>query len=87
MTVKVILLLVIVVVALIIFIGGWLSVDVIGLIVLSAQALSWFVSAEEALAEFSSPAVVTVWAMFILSAGLNRSSVSRREAKCYSWWS
>lgn len=78
MTVQIILLLVIVVVALIVFIGGWVSVDVVGLLVLSALALSGFVSAEEALAGFSSPAVVTVWAMFILSAGLNRTGIAHR---------
>lgn len=78
MTVQVILLLAIVVVALVVFIGGWLSVDVVGLLVLSALALSGFVSTEEALAGFSSPAVVTVWAMFILSAGLNRTGIAHR---------
>ncbi len=76
MTVHVILLLVIVVMALIVFIGGWLSVDLVGLLVLSALALLGYLSPEEALAGFSSPAVVTVWAMFILSAGLNRTGIA-----------
>ncbi len=78
MTLQVIVLLAIVAVALVIFIGGWLSVDLVGLLVLAALALGGFVTAEQALAGFSSPAVVTVWAMFILSAGLNRTGVAHR---------
>jgi len=78
LTLQVILLLAIVAVALVIFIGGWLSVDLVGLLVLAALALGGFVTAEQALAGFSSPAVVTVWAMFILSAGLNRTGVAHR---------
>jgi len=45
---------------------------------LSALALTGLVTAEEALAGFSSPAVVTVWAMFILSAGLSRTGIAHR---------
>ena len=78
MTVQIIVLLAIVVMALIVFIGGWLSVDLVGLLVLSALAVLGFVSPEEALAGFSSPAVVTVWAMFILSAGLTRTGIAYR---------
>jgi len=78
MTVQLILLLAIVLMALIVFIGGWLSVDLVGLLVLSALALLGFLSPEEALAGFSSPAVVTVWAMFILSAGLTRTGIAYR---------
>ena len=68
----------IVLVALAIFIGGWLPVDVVGIMVLAALALSGLVTAEEALAGFSSPAVITVLAMFILSAGLTRTGVAYR---------
>lgn len=68
----------IVAIALILFIGGWLPVDLIGLLVLSTLALTGLVSGKEALAGFSSPAVVTVWAMFILSAGLTRTGVAQQ---------
>lgn len=71
-------LLAIVTIALILFVGGWLRVDVVGLLVLSALALTGLVSAQEALAGFSSPAVVTVWSMFILSAGLTRTGIAHR---------
>jgi di/tricarboxylate transporter len=68
----------IVTVAFVLFVGGWLRVDVVGLLVLSALALTGLVTPQEALAGFSSPAVVTVWAMFILSAGLTRTGIAHR---------
>ncbi len=63
--------------ALVLFVTGRLRVDLVGLLVLSALALTGLVSAKEALAGFSSPAVVTVWAMFILSAGLTRTGIAQ----------
>ena len=39
-------------------------------------ALSGLVTPGEALSGFSSPAVVTVWAMFILSEGLTRTGIA-----------
>jgi di/tricarboxylate transporter len=69
---------IIILAALVVFIGGWLPVDVVGIMVLAALALSGLVSTEEALAGFSSPAVITVVAMFILSAGLTRTGVAYR---------
>ncbi|HRQ24076.1 MAG TPA: SLC13 family permease, partial [Anaerolineales bacterium] len=42
-----------------------------------ALALTGLVRADQAIAGFSNPAVITVWAMFILSAGLSRTGVSR----------
>jgi di/tricarboxylate transporter len=74
----ILLLLAIVAAALVLFIAGWLRVDLVGLLVLSALALTGLVDTQEALAGFSSPAVVTVWAMFILSAGLTRTGIAHR---------
>ena len=71
-----VILLIIVSVALVVFVGGWVPVDVVGLLVLSALTLTGLVSPTDALTGFSSPAVVTVWAMFILSAGLTRTGVA-----------
>lgn len=76
MTLPVILVFLIVAVALMLFIGGWVRMDVVALLVLATLALSGLVTAEEALAGFSSPAVVTVWAMFILSAGLSKTGIA-----------
>ncbi|MCJ8501659.1 SLC13 family permease [Desulfatitalea alkaliphila] len=78
MTFDILLLLVIVAIAFVLFVGGWLRVDLVGLMVLSALALTGLVTPREALAGFSSPAVVTVWAMFILSAGLTRTGIAHR---------
>ncbi len=78
MALEVIILLAIITAAFVLFIGGWLSVEVVGLLVLSALAMTGLVSPQEALAGFSSPAVVTVWAMFILSAGLTRTGIAQR---------
>ena len=73
-----IILVVIILAALILFIGGWIAVDVTGLLVLSALALTGLVSPTEALAGFSSPAVITVMGMFILTTGLARTGVAYR---------
>lgn len=78
MTIEVLILLAIVAAAFVLFVGGWLRVDVVGLLVLSALALTGLVNAQEALAGFSSPAVVTVWALFILSAGLTRTGIAHQ---------
>jgi len=74
----ILMLLVIVVAALVLFVSGWLRVDLVGLLVLSALSLSGLVDPQEALSGFSSPAVVTVWAMFILSAGLTATGLAHR---------
>jgi len=78
MSIEVLVLLFIVGAAFILFVGGWLRVDLVGLLVLSALALTGLVSADEALAGFSSPAVVTVWALFILSAGLTKTGIAHQ---------
>lgn len=64
--------------AFVLFIGGWLRVDLVGLMVLSALALTGLVTPQEAMAGFSSPAVVTVWALFILTAGLTRTGIAHQ---------
>ncbi len=78
MAFEIIILLVIVSAAFILFISTRLRVDLVGLLVLSALALTGLVTAQEALAGFSSPAVVAVWALFILSAGLTRTGIAHQ---------
>ncbi|MGB6220152.1 SLC13 family permease [Haloferula sp.] len=63
-------------VALVFFVTEKLPMDVVALLVLGTLAVSGLVTLEEALAGFSNPAVVTVWAMFILSAGLSATGVA-----------
>ena len=50
--------------------------DVVALLVLVSLAFTKLVSPTDALAGFSNPAVITVWAMFILSAGLTETGVA-----------
>lgn len=68
--------LLILVVSLVLFVTEKLRMDVVALLVLGVLGVSGLVSLEEALAGFSNPAVVTVWAMFILSAGLSATGVA-----------
>jgi len=54
----------------------WIPMEVTALLCLGAVALTGLVSPVEALAGFSNPAVVTIWAVFILSGGLTRTGVA-----------
>ena len=56
--------------------GHGRRIELVALLVLSSLALTGLVTPTEALAGFSNPAVITVWAMFILSAGLTRTGVA-----------
>ncbi|MFQ6118188.1 MAG: SLC13 family permease, partial [Candidatus Bipolaricaulia bacterium] len=55
------------------FVTGRLRMDLVALLVLGVLTLTGLVTPVEALSGFSSPAVVTVWAVFILSGGLSRT--------------
>ncbi|NNC90515.1 MAG: SLC13 family permease [Akkermansiaceae bacterium] len=63
-------------VSLVLFVTEKLRMDVVALLVLGTLGVSGLVTLEEALAGFSNPAVVTVWAMFILSAGLSATGIA-----------
>jgi len=62
--------------AVILFVTERLSVDLVALLVLGSLALAGLVTPAEALSGFSSPAVVTVWAMFVISGALSRTGVA-----------
>lgn len=62
--------------SLLLFITEKIRMDVVALLVLSILAIAGLVTPEEALEGFSNPAVVTVWAMFVLSAGLTQAGVA-----------
>ena len=76
MTGEIVILLVILAAAVLFFVTGWLRVDLVALLVLISLALTGLAAPSEALAGFSNPAVVTVWAVFILSGGLSRTGVA-----------
>jgi di/tricarboxylate transporter len=75
-TPEIALVLVILAVAVVLFVSERLRMDLVALLVLCALALTGLVTAGEALMGFSNPAVVTVWAMFIISGGLSRTGVA-----------
>lgn len=76
MTPDIILTLSILLVAVFLFVTERLRVDLVALLVLGALVLTGLVTPAEALSGFSNPAVVTVWAVFILSAGLAATGVA-----------
>jgi len=75
-TIEIALVLGILAVALVLFITEIIRMDIVALLVLGALAVSGLVDSEDALAGFSNPAVITVWAMFILSEGLTRTGIA-----------
>ena len=77
MTFEIGLVLAILVATIILFVSGKLRVDLIGLLVLGCLGISGLISPGEALSGFSNPAVITVWAMFIISAGLANTGIAK----------
>ena len=64
-------------VAVILFISERLRVDLVALLVLVALTLTGLITSEEAFSGFSNPAVITVWAVFILSGGLTHTGIAK----------
>jgi len=76
MTPDILLVLGILVVSLILFISEVIRMDLVALLVLGTLAITGLVSSSQAFAGFSNSAVITVWAMFILSEGLTRTGIA-----------
>lgn len=53
-----------------------MPLEVLALLVLGTLAVTGLVTPVEALSGFSNPAVVTIWAVFILSGGLTRTGIA-----------
>ena len=81
LTPEIIITLSILLIAIVLLIWERLRVDLVALLVLVTLALSGMLSPEEALSGFSNPAVVTVWAIFILSGALAKTGVANRVGK------
>ncbi len=80
MTAENILVLVILGAAVILFVSEKLRVDLIALLVLVALSLTGLVTIDEAFSGFSSPAVITVWSVYIVSGALFVSGVADKLA-------
>jgi di/tricarboxylate transporter len=63
-------------VASLLFVTDWLRADLVALLVLIALGVSGILTPSEALAGFSSSAVITIIAVFILTAALERTGVT-----------
>jgi di/tricarboxylate transporter len=70
--------LVILAISIFLFIADWIRVDVVALLVLLGLILTGLITPTEAFEGFSSPAVITVWAIFIVSGGLFYTGVANR---------
>ena len=76
MTFDIALVLAILTAAVVLFVTEKIRVDLVALLVLATLAITGLVSPTEALSGFSNPAVVTVWAVFILSGALARTGAA-----------
>lgn len=76
MTPEIVLVLTILAVSVVFLVTEKIPMEVTALLVLGTVALTGLVSPVEALSGFSNPAVVTIWAVFILSGGLTRTGVA-----------
>lgn len=76
MTVPIIAVLSILALAIVLFVTDKLRVDLVAMLVLLTLAITGLITPLEALAGFSSPAVITTGAVFVLSGGLSRTGVA-----------
>ena len=76
MTADIVLMLLILAAAIFLFIVDWLRVDIVAILILLTLTLTGLITPEEAFSGFASPAVITVWAIFIVSGGLFYTGVA-----------
>jgi di/tricarboxylate transporter len=76
MTIEIAIVFAITALAVLLFITERVRVDLVALLVMASLALTGILTPVEALSGFSNAAVVTVWAVLILSAGLARTGVA-----------
>ncbi len=72
--------------AIILFATEWLRMDLVSMLVLLTLALTGLVTVEDAFAGFSNPAVITVAAVFVLSAGISSTgAISKVGERLIEW--
>ena len=81
MTPQIILVLSLLSVAAFLLVTEWLPMEVVALLVMGSVAITGLVEPLDALDGFSNPAVITVWAVFILSSGLTKTGVANWVGK------
>jgi di/tricarboxylate transporter len=73
-------------VAIVLFATEWLRMDMVSMLILLTLALTGLVSIEDAFAGFSNPAVITVAAVFILSAGISSTGAISKVGEHLIEW-
>ncbi|KAA3660674.1 MAG: SLC13 family permease [Chloroflexi bacterium] len=76
MTTDVVLVLLILGVSIVLFATERLRVDLVAMLVLIALLLTGILTTDEAFSGFSNPAVITVWAIYIVSASLTHTGIA-----------
>jgi len=76
-TIDITLVLLILGVALVLFVTEVIRMDLVALLVLGTLAATGLVSPNQAISGFGNAAVITVWAMFILSEGMTRTGIAK----------
>ncbi len=81
MTIDIALTLGILLCAVVLFVTEVIRSDMVALLVLVTLVIVGLVTPQDSISGFSNPAVITTWAVFILSAGLTRTGVAARLAE------
>ncbi|MCG8641907.1 MAG: SLC13 family permease [Desulfobacterales bacterium] len=76
MSAEIMIVLAILVGVIVLLVTEWMPLEVVALLVLGILGISGIISPQDALDGFSNPAVVTIWAVFILSGGLTRTGIA-----------
>ncbi len=76
MSIEIGLVLFILFVAIVLFASEKIRVDLVALLVLLALLLTGLITVEEAFSGFASPAVITVWAIYMVSASLTHTGIA-----------
>lgn len=81
MTADILITLAILLITVILFLGEFLRVDLIALLVIASLVITGVLEPAEAISGFSNPAVITVWAMFIISGGIYKTGIANSIGK------
>ena len=76
MTFDIALVLLILFVSIVLFASEKIRVDLVALMVLLALLATGLITTQEAFSGFSSPAVITVWAIYMVSASLTHTGIA-----------
>jgi di/tricarboxylate transporter len=66
----------ILIVVIVLLITEWAPLGALAMLVMGSLAVTGLIDPKEALAGFSNPAVITIWAVFILSGGLTKTGIA-----------